>query len=329
MPAAPSSSSSPAPSTKSPPRIPRPPNCFMLYRADKARILANEVKSDRQLSEPRPSRGEPTRRISQMWKDESPAVRQYYQQLAEQKKLEHVEQYPGYKYQPRRGQKGGKSGRSRFATGAASQPYPTPNTERVSGPSRNSAASVLPENVPSSAYRTTYSNAAVVLPELGPAASSYTQMSAMAHRWEDESVDFRYLAQPPSTNAPPTLAWRPGTLGPQTVHYRQLGHNTASSGYREASTLRNTVMREPSSALENGRYPSVLQPQPQPQQYANPSRSSSQHDTDHTYRYVHPGGHIHPLSQPQLRVDAPAASPMAELAHAALAGAGYHHTAYF
>ncbi|CAD6901009.1 unnamed protein product [Tilletia controversa] len=89
---------------------PRPPNSWILYRAAKSRELAKgSSRSSLTLSPStgsgspqRPGKGGLTRMLARMWKEEPLSVRRWFEDLAEQKKLEHTERYPGYKYKPRR-----------------------------------------------------------------------------------------------------------------------------------------------------------------------------------------------------------------------------------
>lgn len=71
-------------------KIPRPPNPWILYRADKARELVNSKLTQAEVS----------RLIAQMWRNETPEVRAHYERLAEIKKEEHRRRYPGYRFQP-------------------------------------------------------------------------------------------------------------------------------------------------------------------------------------------------------------------------------------
>lgn len=85
-------------------RVPRPPNAWILYRSEKSQ----EIKDWRaQLQE---SRGENlngkgtktsrqrqadmSREIAQMWKCESPQVKEHYVRLSEQMRQEHRRRYP-------------------------------------------------------------------------------------------------------------------------------------------------------------------------------------------------------------------------------------------
>jgi hypothetical protein len=67
-----------------PEKIPRPPNAFILFRADMSREY--------------PKKG--SREYGLMWRNASPSVRARYERLAAEKKKEHEIKYPDYKYCP-------------------------------------------------------------------------------------------------------------------------------------------------------------------------------------------------------------------------------------
>lgn len=55
--------------------------------------------------------------IGELWREETEEVKNYWKRLAEEEKARHQRQYPQYKYQPRRGGKGGPSARPASASG--------------------------------------------------------------------------------------------------------------------------------------------------------------------------------------------------------------------
>ncbi|PWN47175.1 hypothetical protein IE53DRAFT_321678, partial [Violaceomyces palustris] len=83
-------------------KIPRPPNAFILYRAQKNHgqtLAEGEAKMDiRTLS----------KRIGEMWKSEPEGVQDKYYRRAIQAQLEHSRLYPDYKYQPKQNRKSRK-----------------------------------------------------------------------------------------------------------------------------------------------------------------------------------------------------------------------------
>lgn len=73
---------------------PRPPNSFILYRKDKQSLVLKE-KPGSKISEI-------SKKIGEMWKNELPVVKSYYQSKANNEKDMHLIKYPGYKYRPRK-----------------------------------------------------------------------------------------------------------------------------------------------------------------------------------------------------------------------------------
>lgn len=72
-------------------RIPRPPNRWILYRKDKLRELDPETRRDIAAA---------SKKIGNMWSNESPAVRLKYERRAAELKVKHQLKYPGYKFKP-------------------------------------------------------------------------------------------------------------------------------------------------------------------------------------------------------------------------------------
>ncbi|KAJ5555549.1 High mobility group superfamily [Penicillium sp. DV-2018c] len=84
----------PAASAASSPKVPRPPNCFILYRKAHHHIVkeANPGLSNNEIS----------RILGDRWNNERPEVRARYTRLAETLKREHAIKHPDYQYAPRR-----------------------------------------------------------------------------------------------------------------------------------------------------------------------------------------------------------------------------------
>ncbi|PFH52009.1 hypothetical protein AMATHDRAFT_57692 [Amanita thiersii Skay4041] len=76
---------------------PRPPNAWIIYRSEKIRTLP-PLKP----GEPRRAQADVSRLISDMWKNETEEERSRYELLAEEKKVEHLKKYPGYRFQPQK-----------------------------------------------------------------------------------------------------------------------------------------------------------------------------------------------------------------------------------
>jgi len=74
---------------------PRPPNAWILYRSDKLKSLPPE-----QPGEQRRAQADVSKLISEMWRNESEAVKLEYERLADAKKAEHQRLYPSYRFQP-------------------------------------------------------------------------------------------------------------------------------------------------------------------------------------------------------------------------------------
>ncbi|KAK4173498.1 hypothetical protein QBC36DRAFT_245321 [Triangularia setosa] len=100
-----------------PPKIPRPRNAFILYRqAHQATI----VQQNPGLANP-----DISKIIGENWKAEPEESKNKWKELAEAEKLRHQTQFPGYRYQPRRGNKSGApSGRT---TVPGQDPHKCPN----------------------------------------------------------------------------------------------------------------------------------------------------------------------------------------------------------
>ncbi|RDA85349.1 hypothetical protein CP532_1245 [Ophiocordyceps camponoti-leonardi (nom. inval.)] len=125
------------------PKIPRPRNAFILYRQHhQAQVTADNPK----LSNP-----DISKIIGDKWKKESDGVKQNWKRLAEEEKQRHQNQYPNYRYQPRRGNKPtttsptedqGRCPRCHGRPMMASTPQ-TPSTPYVSSP----ATAVTPQRL--------------------------------------------------------------------------------------------------------------------------------------------------------------------------------------
>nr|AYD41911.1 mating type protein 1-1-3 [Fusarium anguioides] len=73
-------------------RIPRPRNCWLLYRQAKSQEITtrNEGITASELSSI----------IGRMWDEETPETQAYWHRLADQEEHNHSRRYPGYKYSP-------------------------------------------------------------------------------------------------------------------------------------------------------------------------------------------------------------------------------------
>ncbi|KAH6618546.1 hypothetical protein C7974DRAFT_317313 [Boeremia exigua] len=83
------------------PKIPRPRNAFILYRQHHQQ---NIIRRNPGLNNP-----DISKIIGEQWKAESDEEKKVWQDLAQEEKARHHEQYPDYRYQPRRISKPGAS----------------------------------------------------------------------------------------------------------------------------------------------------------------------------------------------------------------------------
>ncbi|KAL0956112.1 hypothetical protein HGRIS_002280 [Hohenbuehelia grisea] len=78
--------------------IARPPNAWILYRADKYKELVRDRKT---LHQPPATQAEMSKKLSNLWRHESLEVKQFYEQRADMRKMEHLALYPDYRFQPK------------------------------------------------------------------------------------------------------------------------------------------------------------------------------------------------------------------------------------
>ncbi|KAG1812517.1 uncharacterized protein BJ212DRAFT_1301502 [Suillus subaureus] len=74
---------------------PRPPNAWILYRSDKIKVLPPAAPGQRSRAQ-----ADVSKLISDMWRNESDAVKLEYERLADARKAEHQRLYPDYRFQP-------------------------------------------------------------------------------------------------------------------------------------------------------------------------------------------------------------------------------------
>ncbi|GAA5836374.1 hypothetical protein JCM9279_000368 [Rhodotorula babjevae] len=89
-----SASNPPSPTRTRSDRPPRPMNAWLLFRTAQLRQMQEDNPGLRK------SQGELSKLISEMWKSVSPEVKQGYEDLARQRKVEHQRIYPDYRYAP-------------------------------------------------------------------------------------------------------------------------------------------------------------------------------------------------------------------------------------
>ncbi|KAK0705052.1 hypothetical protein B0H67DRAFT_593040 [Lasiosphaeris hirsuta] len=133
------------------PKVPRPRNAFILYRQHhQAAVVARNPG----LANP-----EISKIIGENWRDEPEEHKNQWKRLAEEEKQRHQRQYPDYRYQPRRGNKGvpprltstgsGDPGRCDKCGGRYIATPRTPQTPFVTPPS---SAMKTPSGMPPPSY---------------------------------------------------------------------------------------------------------------------------------------------------------------------------------
>ncbi|CAH1758258.1 2761_t:CDS:2 [Entrophospora sp. SA101] len=96
------------PTTQKPyetPKVPRPPNAFIIYHRTKSKELArykSSIRSNSSSSSNNSNNGHPSKTVAEMWREETDAVKLRYQREADLALVEHKKKYPFYKYRPRK-----------------------------------------------------------------------------------------------------------------------------------------------------------------------------------------------------------------------------------
>ncbi|KAI8340453.1 high mobility group box domain-containing protein, partial [Chlamydoabsidia padenii] len=80
-------------------KVPRPMNCFLLYRQDKQKEILEKC--------PGANHRDISKIISKWWKEATPQEKEPYVKKAALAKLEHARRYPSYKYMPQKKSKNG------------------------------------------------------------------------------------------------------------------------------------------------------------------------------------------------------------------------------
>jgi len=79
--------------SRNPSKIPRPQNCFIIYRREKHQIIS--------AKNPGIANNDISKIIAKMWREEPPEVKEIYQNRAKEEAKRHMLANPGYKYTPR------------------------------------------------------------------------------------------------------------------------------------------------------------------------------------------------------------------------------------
>ncbi|KAM7217160.1 hypothetical protein V8F06_007451 [Rhypophila decipiens] len=112
------------------PKVPRPRNAFILYR--------QHHQSQTVAANPGTANPEISKIIGAQWKNEPEERKAQWKRLADEEKLRHQQQYPGYKYTPRRSKstKGGSGADSAVSTPLSATFPSLGDGERPDGPGR-------------------------------------------------------------------------------------------------------------------------------------------------------------------------------------------------
>lgn len=115
-------------------RIPRPANCFMIFRAN---WLRNSTVSSAPGSRGRQKQKDVSQEAAAAWNNLSPTLKQLYKIQADIVKDEHSKKYPGWVYQPRVAKRKNRvaddmpldsSSAKRVVRGSTAAPYQKPST---------------------------------------------------------------------------------------------------------------------------------------------------------------------------------------------------------
>lgn len=79
--------------SRNPSKIPRPQNCFIIYRREKHQIIS--------AKNPGIANNDISKIIAKMWREEPPEVKEIYHNRAKEEAKRHMLANPGYKYTPR------------------------------------------------------------------------------------------------------------------------------------------------------------------------------------------------------------------------------------
>ncbi|KAI0716730.1 hypothetical protein C8Q76DRAFT_794992 [Earliella scabrosa] len=125
--------------------IPRPPNAFIIYRAERERL----IRAQRQALDiaDKPKASDLSKDLGAAWRAEPPEVKEKYRLLAEKAREEHKRDYPDYKYKPCRnkgkgsGKKGAKASAKVSTSTAERKVRMSKNTTDVATSSQSSVPS--------------------------------------------------------------------------------------------------------------------------------------------------------------------------------------------
>ncbi|KAF2689063.1 hypothetical protein K458DRAFT_123371 [Lentithecium fluviatile CBS 122367] len=210
------------------PKIPRPRNAFILYRQHHQHAI---VARNPGLSNP-----EISKIIGENWKAEPEDTKKIWQDLAQVEKLKHQEQYPDYRYQPRRL---GKSGSVSYTPGHVTvEKYRCP---RCGGRSIKT---------PNSPFLNTPT---LPLPDLSAGHTPTTRFLTMSNLSLESPATRRPAPGPSGPNsiqAPPSARedamYSPGMMTPDGKRRRMNNYPSSTNGRRPEASYHGQYTRRES-----------------------------------------------------------------------------------
>ena len=198
--------------------IKRPENAFILFRR-KCCEDRQQAQDEGDESAPQPVKkqrqADLSKTISQQWKALPAEERQYWEDLAKEKKKEHEQMYPNYVYRPQRVKKS-KKGKGKRGDGEEGEdsisfvmPVPSPprSLSRESGYSHGHARRAISAPTPPPAYQT-IQLPTVYMPSCPPSPTGIPRISRRASYIPpptDSGPTTRFEYLPQGTVLPPTL----------------------------------------------------------------------------------------------------------------------------
>ncbi|KAI0392441.1 hypothetical protein F5Y17DRAFT_467535 [Xylariaceae sp. FL0594] len=292
------------------PKVPRPRNAFILFRqAYQGRFAAENPG----LANP-----EISKLIGEKWRKQPENEKKYWKTLAEEEKERHQKQYPGYKYQPRRGGRNG-SGRPTTSEGEESSgrcpkcggryiatprtpmtPFsvasPLPSSKRPANLSVN--MTMQPQPYPNSEHQLRHGSISSGMMPVDTSGRRYTQ--SYYHRDVDDDYPILSpMAAPLSSGMPPEPKRRRYNGGP--VYVPVPGPGSPHMGYHHTPQQhhhqqRPSVSGPPMSATGPGHISSRQQHQQHQHQQQQPPPPPPQYRVPVYQAHHHPPGT--PVMQP-------------------------------
>ncbi|KAJ3086949.1 hypothetical protein HDU96_004703, partial [Phlyctochytrium bullatum] len=114
-------------------QVPRPPNCFMLYRKEKQPQILQSLGPDSNINSK-----DVSPLLAKMWRDEPEEVRQHYRREADRLKKEHLVKYPEFKFKAWKASNAKKAAQEAQEAANAAVPVAPPSTSRAKGRKKRS-----------------------------------------------------------------------------------------------------------------------------------------------------------------------------------------------